>query len=571
MRRDPRAIATPSSRGPRDAAAPGTSTSTVPGQRPGTGGDAVLVPVASNLPERASEDQRTTSTSTSTSTRTVPGQGPGTGSDAVLVPVASNLPERASEDQRTTNTSTRKVAGQGPGTGGDAVLVPVASNLPERADKDQRTGRVDSSASVFEPAPRANQAATVNPRNPQGGPAAGVDSPAMTAARVAPPALANAAALTPSPGAAASSTDAMASARGTLAPLQPNPAELGPARVAVQPQGNAASANGMLPAATTDASSLGSKAIDAPPVAATSPRGPNDAPAPSSAISSAISSAGSSASSSAGSSASSSAGAVAVPLAIPLAIPLAGTDTPPEHANPGHRNGRLDNPAFAAEAAPGSASAAADGPRGTQGGNGGNSTAVPASVAVPTALPTGAVMTTSPAAAPVASEAATAGALATATLSTALHSPAFAPALGQLLTLWARDGVSQARIHLNPAELGPVRVEIQLNGNAAQLLLTAQNPETRQALEQAMPVLASSLRESGLVLSGGGVFEQSQQPPQQQREAAGDGSGSRGGGNAGAEARHDDRSRNPGSADNRSADWRAAPAQRQRGMVDLVA
>ena len=47
--------------------------------------------------------------------------------------------------------------------------------------------------------------------------------------------------------------------------------------------------------------------------------------------------------------------------------------------------------------------------------------------------------------------------------------------------------------------------------------MAAENGLTRQALEQSMPLLAGSLREAGLTLSGGGVFEQ---PRQQRRRAA---------------------------------------------------
>ena len=88
--------------------------------------------------------------------------------------------------------------------------------------------------------------------------------------------------------------------------------------------------------------------------------------------------------------------------------------------------------------------------------------------------------------------------------------PDFAPELGAQLTLWVREGVHEARLQLHPAALGPVEVTIALDGAAAQVSFSAQNAETRQALEAAMPTLASSLRDAGMTLSGGGVFDQSQ-------------------------------------------------------------
>ena len=99
-------------------------------------------------------------------------------------------------------------------------------------------------------------------------------------------------------------------------------------------------------------------------------------------------------------------------------------------------------------------------------------------------------------------------------------SPEFAPALGAQLNVFLRDGIQHARLQLHPAELGPLTVQIQLDGATAQVRLAAEHPLTRQALEQAMPTLAGTLRESGLTLTGGGVFEQPAQPqPQAQREA----------------------------------------------------
>jgi flagellar hook-length control protein FliK len=42
--------------------------------------------------------------------------------------------------------------------------------------------------------------------------------------------------------------------------------------------------------------------------------------------------------------------------------------------------------------------------------------------------------------------------------------------------------------------------------------MSAEHAQTRQALEQALPTLASALRENGLALTGGGVFEQPRPP-----------------------------------------------------------
>ena len=83
--------------------------------------------------------------------------------------------------------------------------------------------------------------------------------------------------------------------------------------------------------------------------------------------------------------------------------------------------------------------------------------------------------------------------------------------MGAQITTFVRDGLEHARLQLHPADMGPVLVQIQLDGQTAQVHLSAEHALTRQALEEAMPQLASQLQEAGLTLSGGGVSEQAQQ------------------------------------------------------------
>ncbi|HEY9109889.1 MAG TPA: flagellar hook-length control protein FliK, partial [Roseateles sp.] len=91
-----------------------------------------------------------------------------------------------------------------------------------------------------------------------------------------------------------------------------------------------------------------------------------------------------------------------------------------------------------------------------------------------------------------------------------LHSNAFAPELGARVSLLAVDGVQQAELQLNPADMGPVSVQITVDGSQAQVSFHALQAETRQALEQSLPDLAAALQGQGLTLSGGGVFQQAQ-------------------------------------------------------------
>lgn len=94
------------------------------------------------------------------------------------------------------------------------------------------------------------------------------------------------------------------------------------------------------------------------------------------------------------------------------------------------------------------------------------------------------------------------------TLATPLGSPDFSQALAAQLTTLARDGVHEAQLQLNPAEMGPIAVQIVVDGSQAQVDFAAAQAATRQALEASLPSLAAALQTLGLTLSSGGVFEQ---------------------------------------------------------------
>ena len=98
-------------------------------------------------------------------------------------------------------------------------------------------------------------------------------------------------------------------------------------------------------------------------------------------------------------------------------------------------------------------------------------------------------------------------ALPTPALPTPIDSPQFAGALGVHVSVLAKGGVQHAELHLNPAEMGPVSIRIELDGNAAQVQFGADLAETRQAIERGLPELASALRDAGFTLSGGGVSQ----------------------------------------------------------------
>lgn len=143
-------------------------------------------------------------------------------------------------------------------------------------------------------------------------------------------------------------------------------------------------------------------------------------------------------------------------------------------------------------------------------------------------------------------------------LATPVPSPDFVPRFSAEVAVLARDGVQEARVQVNPVELGPISVQITLDGQAAQVHLAVASDQTRQVLEQAMPSLAAALRESGLTLTGGGVFQQARQNGRESGPDGGRSGASRSGG---------------GNRDEGATPAVAAPARRVRlpGAVDLYA
>jgi flagellar hook-length control protein FliK len=65
--------------------------------------------------------------------------------------------------------------------------------------------------------------------------------------------------------------------------------------------------------------------------------------------------------------------------------------------------------------------------------------------------------------------------------------------------------LADAEIRLNPAHLGPVGIEITYSDNQASVLVTAAQPATRDALEQALPQLKELLAQQGITLGESAV------------------------------------------------------------------
>jgi flagellar hook-length control protein FliK len=81
---------------------------------------------------------------------------------------------------------------------------------------------------------------------------------------------------------------------------------------------------------------------------------------------------------------------------------------------------------------------------------------------------------------------------------------------------WLVDsGEQYASIRLSPEQLGPVEVRLAVREGEARIWFGAALPETRAAIEHALPRLREMLAGTGLALADAGVFYQA--PPDPQR------------------------------------------------------
>ena len=81
-------------------------------------------------------------------------------------------------------------------------------------------------------------------------------------------------------------------------------------------------------------------------------------------------------------------------------------------------------------------------------------------------------------------------------------------ALGDRVTWMAGNRIQNAELRLNPAELGPLRVQISMDDGNASVTFTAQHPLTRDAIEQALPRLREMLADQGVSLQNASVSDQ---------------------------------------------------------------
>lgn len=99
-------------------------------------------------------------------------------------------------------------------------------------------------------------------------------------------------------------------------------------------------------------------------------------------------------------------------------------------------------------------------------------------------------------------------------LNAPLNTPAWGRELGQQVAIAARGDDQHISLRLNPANLGPLQIELKVLDQQAHIQFLSPHAQVRGAVEQAIPQLREALAEQGITLADTSVDEQRQQQQQ---------------------------------------------------------
>lgn len=100
------------------------------------------------------------------------------------------------------------------------------------------------------------------------------------------------------------------------------------------------------------------------------------------------------------------------------------------------------------------------------------------------------------------------------TISSPVGSSRWGDELGQKITWMTTQTDHSAELHLNPPDLGPLKVVLHVSGDQASAFFTSPHAAVREAVSQALPRLRDMLADNGIMLGNTSVSDQGGQGAQ---------------------------------------------------------
>ncbi len=94
-------------------------------------------------------------------------------------------------------------------------------------------------------------------------------------------------------------------------------------------------------------------------------------------------------------------------------------------------------------------------------------------------------------------------------IATPFGKPEWGEALGKQVLMMVNQNTRSAEIRMNPANLGPIEIQIDMQDDQVNVAFTSRHAVVREAMEQAMPRLREMLDNNGLSLAESNVSDQS--------------------------------------------------------------
>jgi len=81
-----------------------------------------------------------------------------------------------------------------------------------------------------------------------------------------------------------------------------------------------------------------------------------------------------------------------------------------------------------------------------------------------------------------------------------MSTPAWSQQFSEKIVWMAHNEIQSAQIQINPPQLGPLQITLNLSGDQASAIFASPHPEVRQAIENSMPQLKEMLASAGISL-----------------------------------------------------------------------